>query len=79
MRSVICSSPTPLSKTQSVGATPLFGRREREQSRWIKIASAFPSSPTLPNRRGVNHTDWIGIDRATYDACVDPRDDRATP
>ena len=48
----------------------------REQDRWIKIASAFPDSPTQRNRRGVNKTDWIRIDRATYDACLDPNDYR---
>ncbi len=48
----------------------------REQQRWIKIASAFPSSPTVTNDRGINKTDWIPIDRATYDACIDPRDYR---
>lgn len=51
----------------------------REQNRWIKIASAFPQSPTSRNRRGVNHTDWIPIDRATYDACIDPNDYRPGP
>ncbi len=49
----------------------------REQRRWIKIASAFPSSPTSRNRRGINHTDWIRIGRAAYDACLDPRDYRS--
>jgi uncharacterized LabA/DUF88 family protein len=49
----------------------------RESDRWIKIASAFPSSPTSRNRRGVNKTDWIRIDRATYDACLDPNDYRS--
>lgn len=48
----------------------------REQNRWIKIASAFPSSPTVSNERGINKTDWIAIDRATYDACIDHRDYR---
>lgn len=48
-----------------------------EQARWIKIASAFPFSPTTRNRRGIDRTDWITIDRATYDACLDPRDYRA--
>jgi hypothetical protein len=51
----------------------------REQSRWIKIASAFPSSPAVKGWRGVNKTDWIQIDRATYDACRDPRDYRPKP
>ena len=49
----------------------------REQSRWIKVASAFPWSPTSRNVRGIDKTDWIRIDRATYDACVDRRDYRA--
>lgn len=48
----------------------------REQARWIKIASAFPFSPTTRNPRGIDKTDWIRIDRATYEACVDPRDYR---
>jgi len=48
----------------------------REQDRWIKIACAFPSSPTARNRRGIEKTDWIRIDRATYDACLDRRDYR---
>lgn len=48
----------------------------REQDRWIKIASAFPDSPAARNRRGVNKTDWIRIDRATYDGCLDRRDYR---
>ncbi|MGB6874963.1 MAG: NYN domain-containing protein [Candidatus Acidiferrales bacterium] len=47
-----------------------------EQNRWIKIVSAFPSSPASRNRRGINKTDWIRIDRATYDACIDRRDYR---
>jgi uncharacterized LabA/DUF88 family protein len=48
----------------------------REQDRWIKVASAFPLSPTSRNRRGINRTDWIPIDRVTYEACLDPRDYR---
>jgi len=48
----------------------------QEQGRWIKIACAFPFSPASSNRRGINGTDWIRIDRATYDACLDPRDYR---
>ncbi|OGS00675.1 MAG: hypothetical protein A2V88_07270 [Elusimicrobia bacterium RBG_16_66_12] len=45
-----------------------------EQGRWIKIASAFPSSPASRDSRGINKTDWIKIDRGTYEACSDPRD-----
>lgn len=51
----------------------------REQGRWIKIASAFPFSPTTRNRRGITKTDWIRIDRATYDGCLDRRDYRPKP
>src|ERR1035441_8209154 len=47
-----------------------------QQGRWIKMASAFPFSPASPNRRGINGADWIKIDRATYDACLDTRDYR---
>jgi hypothetical protein len=50
-----------------------------EQNRWIKIVSAFPYSPTSRNRRGINKTDWIKIDRATYDSCLDRRDYRQKP
>ncbi|MGA3284032.1 MAG: NYN domain-containing protein [Verrucomicrobiota bacterium] len=51
----------------------------KQQIRWIRIACAFPSSPASANRRGINGTDWIKIDRATYDACLDPRDYRPKP
>jgi uncharacterized LabA/DUF88 family protein len=50
----------------------------REQGRWLKIACAYPSSPTSRNRRGINKTDWITVDRATYDSCLDRRDYRPT-
>ena len=46
------------------------------QQRWIKIASAFPDSPATSNHCGINRTDWIPIDRTTYDACLDRRDYR---
>ena len=51
----------------------------REQNRWIKVISAFPSSPASRNKRGVNKTDWVRIDRQTYDACLDRRDYRLKP
>jgi uncharacterized LabA/DUF88 family protein len=49
------------------------------QNRWIKIASAYPDSPAAVNRRGINRTDWCPIDKAVYDACIDPRDYRPRP
>lgn len=48
----------------------------REHGRWIELACAFPLSPTTRNRRGIDRTDWIPIDRETYDACLDRRDYR---
>jgi hypothetical protein len=33
----------------------------------------------VPKPRGINGTDWIKIDRATYDACLDARDYRPKP
>lgn len=50
----------------------------REKDRWLKVASAFPFSVTARNRRGIESTDWIYIDKTTYDMCLDPRDYRLT-
>jgi uncharacterized LabA/DUF88 family protein len=51
----------------------------RQTDRWLKVASAYPASAAAQNRRGINRTDWIQIDRQTYDACVDPWDYRTSP
>lgn len=48
----------------------------KQQDRWIKVACAFPVSPTASNRRGINNTDWVQIDRAMYQRCIDPKDYR---
>jgi uncharacterized LabA/DUF88 family protein len=48
----------------------------RGQNRWLRIACAFPLSPTSENRRGINGTDWIPLDRAVYESCLDARDYR---
>ena len=45
----------------------------REQRRWIKAASAFPCDKGAENPRGVNNTDWVRIDRETYNSCLDPQ------
>jgi len=50
-----------------------------EQDRWIKIACAYPTSPTYDNRRGIERTDWVKIDRVLYDKCFDPNDYRRSP
>jgi uncharacterized LabA/DUF88 family protein len=48
-----------------------------QQNRWIKVVSAFHWSPAAHNKRGINSTDWLKIDRAIYDKCIDPKDYRA--
>ena len=48
----------------------------QQESRWIRVACAFPESPASGKRRGVNGADWIRIDRALYDTCLDPSDYR---
>lgn len=47
-----------------------------QQNRWIKLACAFPISPTYTNTRGINKTEWVRVDRASYDLCLDTRDYR---
>lgn len=51
-------------------------RIAQRAGRWIQMASAYPCSPARPNRRGIDRTDWIRIDRSVYDACLDERDYR---
>lgn len=48
----------------------------RDQHRTVRVACAFPYSPTTRNRRGIDRTDWVRIERKLYDACVDERDYR---
>jgi hypothetical protein len=47
-----------------------------EQQRWIKMACAFPYREGGPNSRGINNSEWAPMDRAAYDACIDPFDYR---
>lgn len=47
-----------------------------EQRRWLKMISAFPHRTGAPNERGINKTDWLKIDEATYSDCIDPHDYR---
>jgi uncharacterized LabA/DUF88 family protein len=44
--------------------------------RWIKVACAFPFGPNASAKRGIERTDWIRMDQAFYDACLDPNDYR---
>ena len=47
----------------------------RGQGRQLIFESAFPFSSGI-SKRGVPGTTWVHIDKATYDACLDPRDYR---
>lgn len=49
----------------------------REQKRRLRIACAYPLSPTTRNKRGIDGTDWIEISRDTYNTCIDVRDYRS--
>lgn len=44
--------------------------------RWIKVACAYPWDPPARNQRGINNTEWVKIEAATYAAAIDPRDYR---
>ncbi len=48
----------------------------RSDQRWIKVVSAYPSGPNATSNRGIDKTDWVRMDQAFYDACLDPRDYR---
>ena len=48
----------------------------REQNRWIRLASAFPFGEYASYDRGIAGTEWVRIDQATYDACLDSFDYR---
>lgn len=48
----------------------------KEQGRWIKLVSAFPSGPNASARRGISGTQWDPIEQSDYDKCLDPRDYR---
>lgn len=48
----------------------------KAEHRFIEIECAYPMGGTLPDGRGLRGTTWRRIDRAVYDACIDPRDYR---
>lgn len=67
-----CDVALVFSQDQDLSEVALEVREiAREQKRWVKIASAFPSGEGAENTRGVNNSDWARIDRETYDACLD--------
>jgi hypothetical protein len=47
-----------------------------EQERFITLACAFPSGPKATSKRGIDKTNWIEMDEAFYNACLDPHDYR---
>lgn len=48
----------------------------QQQDKWIKLACAFPVSPTYKNSRGISGADWIKFERGIYDCCLDNNDYR---
>lgn len=49
----------------------------RDQGRWVNFESAYPDPLTARRpRRGIDGTQWVVIDKAMYDSCVDPVDYR---
>lgn len=53
----------------------------KSQGRWVTVACAYPhtttpANPSYRNGRGVDRTNWIRLDQATYKACLDPNDYR---
>jgi len=73
----MCDVALIFSQDQDLSEVPDEVREiSMQENRWIKVACAFPTSPTCANKRGINGTEWIRIDRATYDACLDTRDYR---
>jgi uncharacterized LabA/DUF88 family protein len=46
--------------------------------RWIRMACAFPWSPSAQKRRGINNTEWIRVSAGDYAAATDPRDYRVS-
>lgn len=57
-------------------AVRLAKRIAQSQRRYLVFESAFPAGPGSVSKRGIPGTTWVHIDRATYDACRDPRDYR---
>ena len=47
-----------------------------DQNRPIVVASAFPAGPRATSRYGIRGAEWIKMDQAFYEACLDPRDYR---
>ncbi|PIU40645.1 MAG: NYN domain-containing protein [Candidatus Omnitrophica bacterium CG07_land_8_20_14_0_80_50_8] len=48
----------------------------KKNNRLIRIFSAYPVSPIYRNQRGIDKARWIKMDKAFYDACIDPIDYR---
>jgi uncharacterized LabA/DUF88 family protein len=75
-----CDVALVFSQDQDLGEASDEARKiSMQQGRWVKVASAFPVSSVATNKRGINGTEWLRIDRALYDSCIDPRDYRPRP
>lgn len=63
-----------------VSAVQVGKRLANDQGRHVRFESAYPEVPARADKpyrsRGVDGTNWVVIDKATYDACLDPADYR---
>lgn len=63
-----------------VSAVQVGKRLANEQGRYVRFESAYPEVPSRADKpyrsRGVDGTNWVVIDKATYDACLDHADYR---
>ncbi|MGE0711684.1 MAG: NYN domain-containing protein [Planctomycetota bacterium] len=50
-----------------------------ELGHWIRIECVYPDCAGNSNPRGINGTLWRKLDKAAYDACIDPKDYRPGP
>lgn len=48
----------------------------RDQSRFVKIVSAFPYSANASSARGIDGAEWLRIEHGLYDSCLDLKDYR---
>ena len=66
-----------VSQDSDFGPAVLLAKRIAQlQGRQLTFESAFPYERGKVAPRGVPGTNWVRIDKATYDSCFDPRDYR---
>ena len=54
----------------------IYSRPLRYRHRLVKPPNGTEQTVLAGEEKGIDKTDWIQIDQATYDRCIDPRDYR---